>query len=687
MAAVGNEVYLISAELAGPWQDRLIGNERLNWRRVLPERTGHVYFTERHSYADRLYDTVRALHAQTPLDVVDVPDAGGEALTLLRAKRLLGQFPNTCLAVSLQPAWTVRDGARTDQPTSFAADLTAYAELYARSHADVVLFTGAAGEDADPMLHGRLRRCLPGLPDLGPGPGEAASDAAFTVVWLGAIRPGAGLGTVLCALKLAREQEPRLRLVLRGADTPTDPVGRSYWQHLRAQLAEPLRNSVAFEGPLRVDKLGTLPPVGSHCVLASGVAGTPLEALLAMAAGNLVIAPAGSAGAELIRDQETGRVVPDRDPVALASILLAGVRQPTTGLRLGNAAARAVSRQFSPRLVGERLSEVYGSAPKPGPAGRGGHGDEKVSVVIPLYNQGQFLPAAVESVRRGGLPELDIIVVDDGSTDAHTVAVLGAVAGITSIRLPHRGLSAARNSGIESARGSLVLVLDADDMIQPGFLPAAANAMRRREDLAFVGGYVRYFGLLDLVYVPAGPAGDLNLVLHTHLKSMVLYRREALKRVGGYDENLPAFEDWEIQIRLARAGYDSDVLPLVGQLYRRHAKSMSFSASNGMRSELIQYLVRKHAHALTKAQLVTLLHNLVDLWKTGYEPSRSVLLQRTEWTGPNRSADEASINQGGNRPRIHRRPIPGQRTAVQWQGPGETTSALPETPLPPSPER
>jgi GT2 family glycosyltransferase len=109
---------------------------------------------------------------------------------------------------------------------------------------------------------------------------------------------------------------------------------------------------------------------------------------------------------------------------------------------------------------------------------------------------------------------------------------------------------------------------------------------------------------------------------------MVLFRRECLEAVNGYDEELAAFEDWEIQIRLALAGYESDVLPRVGQRYRRHATSMSFSTSNAMRGELVQYILRKHAPQLTQQQLVRLLQNVVGFWKDGYEPSRSVLLQR-----------------------------------------------------------
>jgi hypothetical protein len=66
----------------------------------------------------------------------------------------------------------------------------------------------------------------------------------------------------------------------------------------------------------------------------------------------------------------------------------------------------------------------------------------------------------------------------------------------------------------------------------------------------------------------------------------------------------------------------------VGQLYRRHAESMSFRVSNGMRTELVQYLVRKHAPTMSPSQLIGLVQQLVGLWKSGYEPSTSVLLQR-----------------------------------------------------------
>ena len=702
MASLGHEVYLVSDELAGPWRDRLAAGSPVRWQRVGPERAGHVYFTPGQSYADRLYDTLRALHARAPLDVVDVPDAGGEALTVLRAKRLLRRFPRTTVAVTLEPARTARYGTTAREPAGPAAEVTAYAERYVRAQAGLVLSTGGADAAADGVTSGRLRRYLPGLPDwpeppapgpLTPGNAAGLDGAAPVVLWVGPVQPGAGLDVMLRAAGMVRERVPGLRLVLCGRDSRTSPVGQSYWQYLRDHLDEPLRGAVTRAEPAQAGEHVPAPSAGTPCVLASGVTGAPLDALAAMAAGHLVFAQAGSIGADLIEDGRTGRLIPDASPAALADMLVASLTEQEASRSSGAAAAAAARDRYAPRRVGERLGEIYASAPAP-PPDRPVRHDDPVSVVIPLHNQGEYLRDAVTSVRRAGLERLDIVVVDDGSTGS-----VPALAGddIRYLRQPHRGLSAARNAGIRAARGSLILTLDADDMMRPPFLRAAVEALRRRDELAYVGGYVRYFELLDLVYVPAGPIGDLNVVMHTQLKSAVLFRREVLEQAGGYDEELPAFEDWDLLIRLARAGYECDVLPLVGQLYRRHAASMSFRHSYGMRGDLLQYLVRKHAPAMTRDELTALLLTVVDMWKAGYEPSASALYlnEPARPGGVTGERNRAATPSAPQTPSalVPARPWPARR-AAGLPRPGDrprpgagTRSASPETPPPPSPSR
>ncbi|WP_338773761.1 glycosyltransferase [Nocardia vulneris] len=613
LAAHGHEIHLVSEKLSAPARHAVSATDRLRWQPTLPARPRHHYFTDEQCYADRVYDTLRLVHERAQLDVIDLVDAGGAALTLLRARRLLGDFADTRLVVSLHPWATATEGPQRNRPATFAHELTAFAEQYARRHADAVL---ACGDAVARTVEFPTRRYLPGLHR--PDSVQPGGMLPQTVLWLGTLCPAAGLDTVLRAVELAHAALPAIRVVVRGEDTATDPVGRSYWQYVRQGLSEELRELVTYEGPLDTDR----PPPGALCVVAAGTAGTPTETLWAMASGCLVLAPAGSVGADIVGDG--GTVAPGA--AAMAAALVAGLTAPNGKSRLPTAVGH------TPEQVAARLAAVYASVPLPSPTEP--RAAELVSIVIPVHDYGRFLPGALDSVRRCGLPDLDIVIVDDGSTDPGTVALLDTLTDVTLVRQPHRGLSAARNAGLRHAEGELVLVLDADDRLRPGFLPAAVAAMRRDDTLGFVGGYVRYFELLELVYVPAGMPTDLNLVLHTHLKSMVLYRKTAVDRVGGYDEQLPAFEDWELQLRLALAGYDSDVLPIVGQLYRRHADSMSFRHSNGMRDELVQYLVRKHAGTLDHARLVRLLLVLVDLWKTGYEPSTSVLLQRSARCDP-----------------------------------------------------
>jgi GT2 family glycosyltransferase len=252
----------------------------------------------------------------------------------------------------------------------------------------------------------------------------------------------------------------------------------------------------------------------------------------------------------------------------------------------------------------------------------------RISVVIPLFNQGPYVRNAVASVRREDVGDIEIVVVDDGSTDPETVRVFAGLSRVVKVAQPNRGLAAARNSGICRSTGEYVVPLDADDAVVPGFLAAARDALRRAPELGYVVPYIRYTGLLDLTYVPAGFIPELSLFLHTHGKAFCMFRRSALDAVGGYDERFTAFEDWELQIALYRAGIESEVLPVIGQNYRRHVESMSFSKSNAIRHELVQQLIRKHSDMLHPDELRTGMLVLAHLWKTGYEPSTSVLLQR-----------------------------------------------------------
>jgi GT2 family glycosyltransferase len=283
----------------------------------------------------------------------------------------------------------------------------------------------------------------------------------------------------------------------------------------------------------------------------------------------------------------------------------------------------------------------------------------RVSVVIPLFNQGRYVHEAIASVRRD-LADAEIVVVNDGSTDRETNAVFAGLTGVTKVSQENQGLSAARNTGIRHSTGTYVVPLDADDLIKPGFLATARRALDGNPELAYVVGYSEYIGLLQLTYSPAGFIPELNLFLHTHGKTTGMYRRDALGGIGGYDPRFPAFEDWELQVALYRAGHQTDVLPIVAHLYRRHADSMSFTVSNAIRHRLVQQIMRKHLPMLGVDDLHTGMLVLVHMWKTEYEPSTSVILQRNgqmpavaadSWTREPPNDDPGGYPETGRPPR------------------------------------
>jgi len=453
--------------------------------------------------------------------------------------------------------------------------------------------------------------------------------AVLTIWHLGELTPRSGLDTFLEAAQIVLENVPQARFIVAGDDTPSDPFGRSYWESCARRLSSALRDAVTFVGPLTDDR-NPAPMAGNQCVIATATADAAGSVILAMAHSCAVVVREASAAAAFVEQRVSAVVVTPNDAFALATTLLDNIAEPTLAAALSQGGALRVATQFQPRQMAGAISLAYAAhvpwnsaAEIPPPAA-----DELVSVVIPLFNQGHFLLGAIESVRAAGYPHIEIVVVDDGSTDQETIEIFDRLTGVSKVRQPNSGLSAARNAGIAAASGRYIVPLDSDDLLSEGFLAPAVDALRRNPELGYVAGHLRYFGLLDYTHVPAGYVPHLSLVVNTHVRATALFKREALMLVGRYDVSLPAFEDWDLHVRLALAGYTSDILPLEAHRYRRHAESMTFSSSNAMRRELLQYLMKKHLGSIDHAHACDLLILMANLWKTGYEPSASVRLQQ-----------------------------------------------------------
>jgi GT2 family glycosyltransferase len=210
-------------------------------------------------------------------------------------------------------------------------------------------------------------------------------------------------------------------------------------------------------------------------------------------------------------------------------------------------------------------------------------GDPEVSVVIPVRNYGEFVEDAIASACDSSATQVEVVVVDDASTDDSADRVEALIergeAPLRLLRLAVQGgLGAARNHGFRLARAPLVFPLDADDLLYPSGLARLRDALGADPGAAFAYGVVERFdesGPIDFVSTQ-GFEREL-FAFGNYITAMALIRRSAWERVGGYEEEgilQLGWEDYDFWLKLVDAGERGTWVPSLIARYRRHGASM-----------------------------------------------------------------------------------------------------------------
>jgi len=180
-----------------------------------------------------------------------------------------------------------------------------------------------------------------------------------------------------------------------------------------------------------------------------------------------------------------------------------------------------------------------------------------VSVIIPSYNRGWIIQEAIDSVLDQDFDDYELIVVDDGSDD-NTRDILGSCGkAITVLRQSNRGVSAARNSGIEKASGRLIAFLDSDDLWLPGKLSAQVKFFEENADAVInqtqeiwvrngvrVNPKKRHHKFSGMIF-------ERSLALCLVSPSAVMIKKNLFDAVGVFDEHLPSCEDYDLWLRIS----------------------------------------------------------------------------------------------------------------------------------------
>ena len=222
-----------------------------------------------------------------------------------------------------------------------------------------------------------------------------------------------------------------------------------------------------------------------------------------------------------------------------------------------------------------------------------------IAVIIPCFNLGRFVAEAIETALRQSRPALEVVIVDDGSTDLYTRERLASLpySRTRVLRTANRGLSAARNHGVRATTAEYLVTLDADDRLDPEYLSRTAGILDADPEIGFVSTAIRAFGAAHYTWTP--PACTLtNWLVWGAGHPASMFRRSVWTAVGGFDES-PAIqgrcEDRDFWISAMELGFRGEVIdePLIEYRVRADSLHHSLVAGGGLHAAMAA-LFRKH---------------------------------------------------------------------------------------------
>lgn len=218
-----------------------------------------------------------------------------------------------------------------------------------------------------------------------------------------------------------------------------------------------------------------------------------------------------------------------------------------------------------------------------------------VSVIVPFYNMEAFLEETVNSVLKSTYPCLEVVLMNDGSTDRSCEIASRLAAQHPAVKFytqENKGVSAARNQAISLSEGFYILPVDGDDLIGEEFISQAVEVLDRQPDVKAVCGKSMFFG--DRSGEWKLRPFSLHLLARKNMMNIcALYRKQDWQRIGGYCENIIAREDWEFWISLLKDGGEVVKLPVISLYYRIRNNSKRVK-DRSLKKHVIDVLNQRH---------------------------------------------------------------------------------------------
>jgi glycosyltransferase involved in cell wall biosynthesis len=582
--------------------------------------------------SDRVRYALAELHAKHRFDLAEFGEWGALGFRAVQARRAGVAFTDLPLAVRLHSSsqW-MREGNR--QWLAHRAELEVdYCERYAFEHADVQLSPSAYMFDYARSIGWNVRpdARVVAYPYPGPQFVPAAGTAAGPpeLVFFGRLETRKGLEVFL---KAVQDLDPEVPLTFLGRVNRLAD-GRPATALIREELRG--RRYRLITGYNREQALAYLAGGNRLAVIASLMDNSPFTVIECATNQIPFLASAVGGVPELVRDPEVRarllfeptardllrclRGYLTAEPAALAG--LRGRLQADMDVPANN---RAVGDAYEEIVAGP----VRGGREGPAPVAREPGDEPLVSVAIAYHNLGTFLPETLASLAAQTYRNLEVIVIDDGSTDAFAQEVFEEM----RLQYPHfrfltqanAGIGATRNRGLFEARGEFFIPMDADNVARPEMVATLVRAIRRNPDLSAMTCYCLAFkdaedigaGDFTYAYRPAGGPHVLASIKNVYGDANAIFRTDAFRAVGGYETDRDcSWEDLEAFVKLVNAGHKIDTVPEY-LFYYRHLETGFSRVTDGylnQRRVLRQYF---RADRLPTAEGIALWTALVSLQK------------------------------------------------------------------------
>jgi len=556
-----------------------------------------------HRLSAAVMAAIRVAYPRQGPDFVEVPDRRALGLVPLIARRCVEPlFERTRFAVRLlgtRELTGLHDGVSGSPQLRLLGEL----EREQLRLADRLLH---AGGDTAWLYRRFYGDCLPeafevGLPGLPAEPAMSRPDSGegLRILYSGELSRGCGaLDLAAACLRLPAE---RWSLTMVGPDTETAPAGQSVRQTIEEM----------FDGDPRLrilppQELGRLDWAGYDLAAVTPTFAAWSEpGLEAIRRGlPLLATPVGQLPA-LVEPGVTGLLAEGTGPEPIRRALTRLLESPeqVTGMRGSGAIAARYRQLTDPERVREGYTKLLGTAPAPPPARRsaGRPPEPLVSGVIPYHRAAAYVEEAVRSLLGQTHREIEVVIVNDGSFEPAD-AVLERLAADSRVRVVTQlqaGEAAARNLGVRMAAGEYIVMLDADNVLEPEFVARALAVYEREPDLAYVSCWLRFIDPDGSVHrQPSGYAALGNRVVRDDADNwdgdtLALLPRRLFAEVGfGFDEPSVIYSDWAFYRALREAGRFGVVIPenlaryrvLPSSLMRSHSPAMQWQGWNEARA-------------------------------------------------------------------------------------------------------